>query len=487
MQWLSRPVASSSLVAFRVAFGLVMAWWAIDYLRRDQVRLLCGPDVFHFTYYGFDWVRPWPGNGMVLQFAGMFLAALMIALGASYRVATIFFAITFTHYFLIDRTNYQNHYYLVTLLSWVMVVIPANRLFSVDVLNGRVRRSLTVPHWCLLLLQFHIAIPYFYGGLAKLESDWLSTDPMRYMLMAQSWFPLLESKLDVRLAAGVLTWGGLLFDLLVVPALLWPRTRALAYGAAVLFHLTNSILFSIHIFPWMMIAATPILFSPDWPRRVLGLPLLRLATTASPAIRLTRRQRAGFGLLGIYILFHLVWPFRHLLNDGNTGWTEDGHYFAWRMMLRGKSTGIRYYVTDPKTGETWNADIRRYLNHVQQGKFARDPEMIQHFAHFLANEYARELGYRVQIRALVLTSMNGRKPQLLVDPAVDLAATPRGLHRKDWITPLTEPLRPEPWIVPLNEWERHVEIPDLLLFKLSRTIRDLSQGSTNADSASDRS
>jgi hypothetical protein len=88
--------------------------------------------------------------------------------------------------------------------------------------------------------------------------------------------------------------------------------------------------------------------------------------------------------------------------------------------------------------------------------------MILHLAHYIADEYRKQFGRDVEVRALVLTSLNGRKPQLQIDPTVDLAKIPRGLfHRRDWIMPQSEPLPDEPWTLPIHEWERHVEIPPL--------------------------
>ena len=161
---------------------------------------------------------------------------------------------------------------------------------------------------------------------------------------------------------------------------------------------------------------------------------------------------------------------RHLLNEGNTGWTEQGHYFAWRMMLRGKTVGLRYYLTDPETGMTQQADIRDFLNLEQQIKFAKDPKMILDLAHGLAAESLRRTGKPTEVRALVLASLNGRKPQLLIDPAVDLAAQPKVALHRPWIVPLHEPLRNEPWTVPLNEWEHHVDLPELPFLNLQTQI-----------------
>ena len=95
------------------------------------------------------------------------------------------------------------------------------------------------------------------------------------------------------------------------------------------------------------------------------------------------------------------------------------------MMLRNKTAGVRYYLTDPAEGKTWNPDLRPYLNAEQAGKFTKDPEMILQLARFLADEYRREHGQPLEVKATVLTSLNGRKPQLFIDPSVDLAQEKR--------------------------------------------------------------
>ncbi len=461
--WLSKPVSALSIVVFRVSFGLMMAFWALDYLRTDRARLLCAPDMFHFTYTGFSWVRPWPGYGMSIEFVVMLAAAIMIAAGAMFRVASVIFALGFTHFFLIDRTNYQNHYYLILLLSWLMTILPANRLLSVDVLNGSVTASRSIPRWCLLLLQFHIALPYVFGGIAKIDADWLSTEPMRNVLRIQGWSDSAPDWFREDVAAVIFTWGGLVFDLLVVPAILWPRTRLAAFLMTVGFHLSNSLMFHIHVFPWLMIAATTVYFDPDWPSRLL-LWFYREKTNgemeSAPGENRQLSRPAMIGMLACCI-FHILWPLRHFTYDGNTGWTEQGHYFSWRMMLRGKTVGLRYYLNDTETGMTQQADIRQFLNPEQQIKFAKDPEMILDLAHGLAAESLRRTGKQMEVRALVLASLNGRKPQLLIDPAIDLAAQPNFAFNRPWIIPLHEPLKEEPWTVPLNEWERHVDLPDL--------------------------
>ena len=115
---LFQPVDGASCVFFRVCFGLLTAKWAWDYLAIGRVREFYIEPAFHFTYYGFDWVQPWPGEGMTLHFVGLIILSLMIAAGCFYRTSTLLFAIGFTYVFLLDRTNYQNHYYLIGLIAW---------------------------------------------------------------------------------------------------------------------------------------------------------------------------------------------------------------------------------------------------------------------------------------------------------------------------------------------------------------------------------
>jgi vitamin K-dependent gamma-carboxylase len=456
------PLDGASLVTFRIGFGLLMVIWSIDYIATNRVRDLYTVPQFHFTYYGFGFVRPWSGNGMQTNFLVLCGLALCVALGILYRISTVLFAAAFTYFFLLDRTNYQNHYYLLLLLSWMLVWLPLNRMASWDAIAEWVRPSSTVPAWCLWIVRFHIALPYVFGGIAKLQSDWFAGEPMRTHLASKSWLPLIGPSLTSEFVVMSFVWSGVLFDLAVVPLLLWRPARTGAYLACVAFHLLNAVLFRIHVFPWAMIVFTTVFFEPDWPRRLCGLrrlttPPQKCATGASHSLRV----RVLGSLLIIYCGFHVAWPLRHHLYAGNAAWTERGHYFSWRMMLRGKTSALRYYVTDVETGETKIPNLRPYISLDQVAKFSRDPEMILQLAHFLAQEYHTQTGHQAEVHALVLTSMNGRKPQLLIDPNIDLANEPLGVHVRPWIMPLTEPLRAVAWSVPMVEWERYVDVPSL--------------------------
>lgn len=343
----------ASLAIFRIGFGLLLAGWGVDYLVTGRVWHLYIVPRFHFTYFPFDWVRPLPGTLMYVHFIVLVAMALGIALGLFYRVAATLFAVAFTFFFLLERTNYQNHYYLVMLLSWLLPLLPLNSMLSLDALRRPALRTQTAPAWALWLVRFHLALPYVFGGIAKLNADWLAGQPMRMILASQPWGVLLQQDGFVTFFA----YGGLLFDLGIVPLLCWSRTRGLAYALCIAFHLMNAFLFQIHVFPWMMMFATTIFFEPGWPRTILGLGRLRLTPPQPVSWRtLALPLRCGLVMGFIYCGFHCLWPLRCHLQAGDSSWTERGHLFSWRMMLRIKLAGVRYFVTDPATGKTWHPD-----------------------------------------------------------------------------------------------------------------------------------
>src|SRR5687768_12905124 len=106
------PVDISFLVVFRVVFGATMLWHVVRYYTGGVIPHYYDPDAFHFTYYGFGWVRPWPGDGMYLHFFAMGALAVCIILGLCYRLSAVLFFFAFTYQFLLEKALYQNHYYL---------------------------------------------------------------------------------------------------------------------------------------------------------------------------------------------------------------------------------------------------------------------------------------------------------------------------------------------------------------------------------------
>lgn len=260
-------VDNASAAVLRVAFGLVIVWEVTRYFAHGWIeRYFCNPS-FHFKYYGFSWVEPLSPWGMKALFVVLGLLGLLIALGLFYRIAMAAFFLGFTYVFLLEQARYLNHFYFVVLMALIMSAMPLHRAASLDAWRKPALRASSMPAWCLWLLRFQIGVAYFYGGLAKLNGDWLAGQPMGLWLSRRTDFPLIGVFFDEAWAAYAFSYGGLLFDLAIVFALMAKRTRIPAAIACLGFHLMNAWLFDIGIFPWMMIAISTIYFEPDWPRR----------------------------------------------------------------------------------------------------------------------------------------------------------------------------------------------------------------------------
>jgi vitamin K-dependent gamma-carboxylase len=153
------PVDIAPLVYFRIIFVGIMLWECWRYYSAGWIDRYWIDKPFHFTYYGFGWVKPWPGDGMYYHFGVMAILSACIILGYRYRLAAPLFFLAFTQMFLLDQANHLNHFYMVCLVSFLIMFLPLNRAFSVDsARNPAIRTGLdlvdvTRTARCRLLLR----------------------------------------------------------------------------------------------------------------------------------------------------------------------------------------------------------------------------------------------------------------------------------------------------------------------------------------------
>ena len=302
----------------------------------------------------------------------------------------------------------------------LLALVPASRVWSLD---GRRNPASAGSHSRLGAVgaAAQVAIPYFFGGIAKLNADWLHGQPMQLWMSRMEGFQQWIPGWGEHWLALVFSCGGLVLDLAIVPLLLWRRTRLPAFCLAVGFHLMNALMWRIGIFPWLMIAATTLFFDPDWPRRWVGG---RGQGTGDRGRGTGNRgwQSAIPALLVVFFAVQLLVPLRHWAYPGNVDWTEEGSHFSWRMMLADKAAALRITVVDPATGEVSPFDPRPFLTPKQLDKLAVDPENLREFAAAIKADLVRRGEGHKEVRVFALCSLNGRKPQPLVDPSIDLGA-----------------------------------------------------------------
>ncbi len=435
------PVDALWLALFRIGFGACMVWQAWSFFSKDEIHNYFIEPTHHFTFIGFDWVKPWPGDLMYLHCYVLGVAAICIMLGFYYRTACAVFFLGFTQIFLIDKSWYLNHHYLICLLAFLGVLLPANCRLSIDAWRYPKLRSDTVPRWCLWLLRFQLGVPYFYGGLAKINRDWIYGEPMRTWLGKQKDFPVLGQYFDQEWCIGMFVWGGMLLDLLVVPCLLWKRTRVPALILITLFHALNTGLFNIGIFPWLMLIATPIVFFPPATiATVLKRFGIRTQELANPALHNGSRQKLLVGFLSVYVCWQVLMPLRHHFYPGNTAFTRLGHHFSWRMKLNVRERLFRFARFDPETKVSRpvsHENFAKVLTGYQEIKL-RDPDSFLLVAKWLA---AQKPESDNEIRAKVLVALNTRDPIEFFDPELDLTSVKRTAGPQDWITLYPEPRR----------------------------------------------
>lgn len=454
MKRLFEPVDPSSLVFFRILFGVlafadVAGIWGYYHLYKGHFNA----EKFLFNYIGFEWLEALPEPFMSAVFLLVMAAAVCIALGKWYRTSCLVFALGFNYFFLLEKSHYLNHGYLFCWLSWIMIFLPANRDFSLDVAARPKLRLRAIPAWTAVMLPLLMGIVYFYGGLAKLNADWLQGAPMIQWMDAKGKYPIIGPILKVDFTAYFMAYAGAFFDLSVAFLLLFRRTRGLGLAMALFFHLANTLVFQIGIFPWLSLGLTLMFFPPDTPKRWIRRLGARWKWLGRRQIAWENRTAGIFsdqtpwqghlsnrplilGVLALVVGFHLLFPFRHYLFEGPVGWTEEGHRYSWRMMLRSKIGSGHFWVEDPATGEKTKVVARDYLNSNQTRKLYTHPDMIWQFAQFLEKEWKSKGVENPRIYADIRARLNFRPMQPYVDPNVDLAAEEWSFFRESkWIIP----------------------------------------------------
>ena len=437
MQFLFRPIPIYPLVFFRIAFGLLMVLEALGALGTGWVKMYYLDPEIHFSYIGLEFIKPLPGNGMVYVYLAQAVVALGILLGWRYRLSAAVFFLLFGYSFWCEKTHYLNHHYLVWLVSGLMVFLPAHRWLSLDAKRNPETATRQMAFWPLFLLRVQLVIVYFYAGLAKLQPDWLAGKPLRIWFAAKADYPIIGPWLPTEPVIMFTAWGGLIFDLLVAWGLLYKPTRWFAFVVAAVFHVFNAAVFQVGVFPWFMLLASLLFFEPEqigrwfFGKRAIPAGLQEqnaaVAGTNWPAVTKT--------LLPAYLVFQALFPFRHWLVPGDVNWTEEGHRYSWRMMLRAKSGYVHYQIRDPETGQTFTEYPNAHLTPSQQTDVASRPDMTWQYAQFLKEKYRQRGVENVQVFAYSSLSINGYPPQPLVDSSADLASIPYQLiGHKEWVT-----------------------------------------------------
>ncbi|MBX2892076.1 MAG: HTTM domain-containing protein [Saprospiraceae bacterium] len=459
--WLSQPISIAPLITLRVVIGALLVFstarfWALGWIDDHYIR-----PMFHFKYFGFEWVEPLSAMGMYVVHALLLISSLCVMLGLFYRLAAVVQFLLFTYTELIDLTYYLNHYYFVSIVCGLLIFVPANRAYSLDVLRKPAIFQKQIPRWTIFIFQLQLGIVYFYAGLWKINHDWLvNALPLKIWVPANDQLPLIGWLFQQKITPYLFSWAGMLYDVTIVFWLSWSRTRPWAYLTVIAFHTLTGLMFQIGVFPLVMLGATLIFFSEKWHTRLWdGLSRFfvtrstrekssatshvermtnvayakgpqPLSPSTSPPKLITYRS----SLLILFFAFQILFPWRYLLYPGNVFWTEEGYRFSWRVMLMEKAGTVTFFVKDAKTGREGEVVNSEFLNPHQEKQMAMQPDMILQFAHFLKKHYERRGVSDPAVRAEVYVTLNARPSRLLIAPNIDLTKLRDGWSHKTWLT-----------------------------------------------------
>jgi hypothetical protein len=442
---LGEPVDAASLGLFRVVWGVLMTQTGVMHVAQVDAF---SAKLFHVTYTFFPFVRPWSEDWLLAAEAwGLIACGVAITLGVGFRWATLAYTLLYSHFFLIEKLIYNNHYYLTILVGFLLALSRADACYSVAHWRAR-RRSPSqalpsVPFWNLVLLRGQVCVLYFFGGLAKLNADWLQGEPIRLWLRSLKPLPPVSWVAREEWFTNFVCMSGIVIDLSAGFLLLSRRTFWPAAFVLASFHLTNNLIFPIGIFPWIGISLLLPFLEPSWPRRAAAW--LRSRLSGRPALAPRFRVPPGApasaavtaGVLA-YLAIQVLVPLRIQLYSQDPGWTEVGQLFSWRMMLRFKDAYLRLDFDPPEAGRALKASGRMpQVSKENYRKLVKIPDAILQYVHALDAELEK-LGHPdVAIRVISIASLNGRPYQLMIDPERDLTQAGYGLFAvPDWILPL---------------------------------------------------
>ena len=460
----------SVVAAYRILFGAAMFfdtyahWHAWSHLDLH---------VWEYRPY-FQWMSfldGWSTPDFRVVCPIMMIALAMLCVGLMTRLSAFVFGCVHTYTEVLDPSRFNNHTYLIAVVAFWLVIVRSNAIWSVDSLIWR-RQERRIPWWHQGVFQAQWCIVYFYGGLAKINFDWLRGEPIGAWVGLESGVPVIGPLMAHPWAGYFFGYGGLVFDLSVPFLLLNRKTRWIGFTLATMFHLTNTQLFAIGIFPWLAIASLVLFLEPETPERLVRR-LMRKSEVGAPLSGNGNPHASGsrviVALLAIYFLIQLTVPFRHHLYAGYVEWTEVGKAFSWRMMLSHRETFVGMNVIDADSGRSYEVDQggvfldqlgkergERAIGVVEGRAYLVPKKLIRktqlrpkgvwgnvrllgQYAHYVAKE-AKELGIRNPVvRVDVVSSLNGRPFQYLIDPNINLVAEPLPLFgTPEWVIPLAQ-------------------------------------------------
>nr|WP_279309191.1 HTTM domain-containing protein [Psychroserpens sp. SPM9] len=429
-KFLFKHIDNSALIVFRILFGALIFLESIGAIFTGWLRrTLVEPD-FTFNFIGFDWLQTLQGDWMYVHYVLMGVCGIFVMLGYKYRLSMLSFTLLWSATYFMQKSSYNNHYYFLMILSAIMVCLPANTYASIDAKFNPIIKRNSMPNWCRWIFIFQLFILYTYASIAKMYPDWLDLSVPELLMKSKKNYVLVGNLLQEKFMHYLIAYGGILFDGLIIPLLLWKRTRKMAFFASIFFHLFNSFIFQVGIFPYLSLAFAVFFFEP---KTIQKLFLKQKPLYSEAYLEIPKYASVFKTVFILYFIIQIALPLRHHFIKGDVLWTEEGHRLSWRMMLRSKSGNTSFRVVDKATNAVTQIKLQDYLSKKQIRSVSAKPDVMWQFAQKLKQIYAQK-GKDVEVYVRAFVSVNGKPSQQLIDPKVDLANEEwHHFKHHDWI------------------------------------------------------
>ena len=437
--WLQKPVSNTSIVLFRIVFSLCLLIQTYYFLSEGFVEENI---IKPFTLFPFiDSIQPIENitvfnfliNPMMILAYIMLFSNIGMLFNKISRISTLIFFLCFTYFWLLDKGYFNNHYYFISIICFLIVIINPNSSF---------KKNIYVPRISLICLQAMIFIIYFIAGINKLNPYWLiDMQPMSHILETQA-NETGNTFFINPIVLGFVTYGGVFYDLTIGFLLLWKPTRALGFILVFVFNIINYLLFKeigeIGVFPLIMISTLILFIRPESLDNLFKL-------NTKPKIKTTQHRWINIFIIS-FLFIQIIIPFRHLLIKGHVDYNTMGQRFSWRMKTMYKkpyTAGVIGFDIYLKTNgykekiahvNLYNledfsdeyATSSMYLTQKQKTALLYYPDMLPIFCNQLEEVLKDYLSKQIKVDFDIIINAQcemgfmGRAPQAVIDPSVDL-------------------------------------------------------------------
>lgn len=314
-----------------------------------------------------------------------------------------------------------------------------------------------MPFWNYFLLKFQFFVLYFIAGLKKSSSEWLyewqySMTNLSFHWVFTPFRMVIGSELTNFL---IVHWFAAIFDTSIAFFLIYKRTRPIATLFATAFHLMNSRLFNIGMFPFVCLVELPLFYEHDWPRtlwrklksstssvgKMIAEERMSCVNDVNVTTKRALKERFTTCLVLIYCCLQLFLPFSHFITKGYNNWVNGIYGYSFDMMMQQWHPSlISVKIVD-------NGNQKQHfiepLAFTDSYRWTQYPDMAYQYARcinenlkadFHENPRSVLTSANISIYFDIWCSLNGRFQQRIYHPKMDLVQSEWHPFRKPAFT-----------------------------------------------------